>query len=75
MNRLDIIVNIVNIRQGFLSLIPAISTGLPMTHSFNLENYEINVPQILRNAAPARLYEEALRYESGSAISDVGALV
>ena len=31
-----------------------------MMHSFNLENYEINVPQILRNAAPARLYEEAL---------------
>ena len=74
-NRLDIIEIIVNIRQDFLSPVPAISTGIPMTHSFNLENYEINVPQILRNAAPARLYEEALRYESGSAISDVGALV
>ena len=75
MNRLDVIEIIVNIRQDSHSPIHAVSTGLPMMHSFNLENYEINVPQILRNAAPARLYEEALRYESGSAISDVGALV
>lgn len=46
-----------------------------MPSPFNLRNYEIHVTNILRNAIPARLYEEALRYESGSAISDMGALV
>ena len=46
-----------------------------MTSTFDLQKYEISVPHLVRNAAPARLYEEALRYESGSAISDMGALV
>ena len=36
---------------------------------------EISVGAILRNVAPARLYEEALRHERGSIISDQGALV
>ena len=36
---------------------------------------DISVGAILRNIAPARLYEEALRHERGSIISDQGALV
>ncbi len=36
---------------------------------------DISVDSILRNIAPARLYEEALRHERGSTISDQGALV
>ena len=36
---------------------------------------EISVGAILRNVAPAKLYEEALRHERGSIISDQGALV
>ena len=36
---------------------------------------EISVDEILRNMTPARLYEEALRHERGSIISDQGALV
>ena len=36
---------------------------------------EISVDAILRNVAPAKLYEEALRHERGSIISDQGALV
>ena len=43
--------------------------------SFDLSRHHIQAPTVLRNAAPAKLYEEALQYESGSAISDTGALV
>mmetsp|Transcript_19902 Transcript_19902/g.50187 ORF Transcript_19902/g.50187 Transcript_19902/m.50187 type:complete len:602 (+) Transcript_19902:181-1986(+) len=35
----------------------------------------LNVKEILHNAAPAKLYEEALRAEEGSYISSTGALV
>lgn len=43
--------------------------------SFNLGASGITVSRILRNAAPARLYEEALRYEPDTAIASTGALV
>ncbi|MEO0422988.1 MAG: phosphoenolpyruvate carboxykinase (ATP) [Pseudomonadota bacterium] len=40
-----------------------------------LEAYEIHVDHVLHNAAPAVLYEQALRNEPGSAITSAGALV
>jgi phosphoenolpyruvate carboxykinase (ATP) len=42
---------------------------------FNLKQYEINSDNIYRNTSVPELYEIALRYEKGSAISDVGALL
>ena len=42
--------------------------------SFDLSTYEISVSNVVRNAPPARLYEEALRYENAS-IASTGALV
>lgn len=46
-----------------------------MTKEFTLEQYNIEVTNILRNASPPILYEEALLYEPEAAISDVGALM
>lgn len=46
-----------------------------MSDSFSLESYGIQVKDVLRNATPAVLYEHALTYEAGSAISDQGALM
>ncbi len=46
-----------------------------MTAANPLERYEIQVPQVLHNVAPAALYEQALRNEPGSAITSAGALV
>ncbi len=42
---------------------------------FNLEQYGIQVKNILRNGRPAKLYEEGLRREPGSAIVSSGAFV
>ncbi|MCB9693938.1 MAG: phosphoenolpyruvate carboxykinase (ATP) [Alphaproteobacteria bacterium] len=42
---------------------------------FNLEQYGIQVKNILRNGLPAKLYEEGLRREPGSAIVSSGAFV
>lgn len=42
---------------------------------FNLTQYGITTDSILRNPAPARLYQEALLREKGSVISSTGALV
>ncbi len=41
---------------------------------FSLLDYQINVKTIYRNLTPAKLYEQALRNEAGSAITDGGAL-
>jgi ATP-dependent phosphoenolpyruvate carboxykinase len=41
----------------------------------DLSSNGITVPDILRNAAPATLYQEAIRRERNSAISDTGALI
>ena len=46
-----------------------------MEENIDLSEHHINVDTVWRNIAPAKLYEEALRYEKGSAISDTGALV
>jgi len=43
--------------------------------NFSLAQHGIHVEDVLRNAAPAALYEAALRYEKGSAIASTGALV
>ncbi|MDN3517736.1 phosphoenolpyruvate carboxykinase (ATP) [Aquisalimonas lutea] len=43
--------------------------------SFTLEKHDIHASRVLRNPAPARLYEEALAHEEGSAISAAGALI
>ncbi len=43
--------------------------------SFSLEQYGINVDNIIRNPYPPTLYEAALKYEKGSAITATGCLV
>jgi len=43
--------------------------------NFDLSKHNINVRTVFRNVAPAKLYEEALKREEGSAISSTGALV
>ena len=43
--------------------------------AFNLKQYGIDVENILRNTSVPSLYEIALRWEKGTAISDVGALL
>jgi phosphoenolpyruvate carboxykinase (ATP) len=45
-----------------------------MDERIDLKDHQIDVDTVWRNLAPARLYEEALRHEKGSAISEVGAL-
>ena len=50
------------------------SKGIFAVDTINLEKYHITNKNVLRNASPAQLYEEALTYESGSAITSVGAL-
>ncbi len=42
--------------------------------NFSLSEYEIDVENVFRNLSPARLYEEALKKEKGSAITADGAL-
>ena len=46
-----------------------------MAEEFSLEKHGIHVDRVVRNAAPAALYEAALRWEKGSAIAASGALV
>ncbi len=46
-----------------------------MSEKFSLTQHGINVADILRNPAPASLYELALQREKGSAITSAGALV
>ncbi len=41
----------------------------------DLSKHDIKVKDIIRNAAPARFYEEAIRYDEGSAVTNNGALV
>ncbi|MBP6629545.1 MAG: phosphoenolpyruvate carboxykinase (ATP) [Kofleriaceae bacterium] len=42
---------------------------------FSLETHGITVPEVYRNASPAFLYEAALRFEKGTAISSTGAMI
>jgi phosphoenolpyruvate carboxykinase (ATP) len=46
-----------------------------MPTPFSLEQHQITVEHVIRNAAPPVLYEAALRYEKGSAIASSGALI
>ena len=46
-----------------------------MSAPFSLAPHGIHVDQVLRNAAPAVLYEMALRHEPGTAITATGAMV
>lgn len=43
--------------------------------AIDLQPYGLTVSQILHNASPATLYQEAIRREHGTAISDSGALI
>lgn len=43
--------------------------------AFNLSQHDIHVENIIRNPAPGRFYEDAIKYDEGSAIADNGALV
>jgi phosphoenolpyruvate carboxykinase (ATP) len=52
-----------------------VEQGPAMNEHFDLRQHDITVGHVLRNAAPARLYEEALRNEKGSAIVASGALL
>jgi phosphoenolpyruvate carboxykinase (ATP) len=42
---------------------------------FNLKKHEIDVETIIRNPAPGKFYEDAIKYDPGSVITDNGALV
>ncbi|WP_420628136.1 phosphoenolpyruvate carboxykinase (ATP) [Candidatus Leptofilum sp.] len=46
-----------------------------MTNSFTLQQHNIEVTNIVRNARPAKLYQEALAYEPEAAIADSGAIM
>ena len=46
-----------------------------MSNAFSLEEQGIEVENVLRNPPPSRLYEEAIRYDSGDSIAESGALV
>ena len=43
--------------------------------SFDLSSHGITVKTVLRNADPSKLYEEAIRFDPGTTISDTGALI
>ena len=46
-----------------------------LSNQFNLKQYNIDVTQVVRNAMPAQLYQEALAHEVDAAIADTGALM
>ena len=46
-----------------------------MSKQFTLKQHNIEVTNIIRNAMPAKLYQEALAYEADAAIADSGALM
>src|SRR6266852_4537586 len=41
----------------------------------DLSTYSTTVPNVFRNLNPAKLYEEAIRYEPNTTISSAGALI
>ena len=43
--------------------------------AFNLKQHGLSCRNVYRNLPPSRLYEEAIRHESGTTISDTGALI
>jgi len=46
-----------------------------LSHNFSLTQYNIEIDNIIRNAMPARLYQEALKHEEDAAIADSGAIM
>lgn len=42
---------------------------------FDLKRHGLTAKRVLRNPAPSKLYEEAIRFESGTTISDTGCLI
>lgn len=46
-----------------------------MSEGFHLQEYGIDVEDVVRNAVPAVLYQEAMAYEKGAAIASSGALI
>lgn len=48
---------------------------MPTMESFDLLEHGITVKDVLRNAPPSRLYEEAIRHDRGTTIADSGALI
>ena len=46
-----------------------------MRNKVDLSKHKISVENIIRNPAPGRFYEDAIKFDSGSAITDTGALV
>jgi len=46
-----------------------------MDSKYSLEQYGITVREVHRNASPGALYEHAITYDPGSAISNTGALM
>ncbi|MCB0060723.1 MAG: phosphoenolpyruvate carboxykinase (ATP) [Caldilineaceae bacterium] len=46
-----------------------------MVMNFSLKQYKIDVADVVRNAMPAVLYQEAMANEKGAAIADSGALM
>jgi len=45
------------------------------SHTLDLSHLGIGVREVIRNPAPAKMYEEALQHERGSAIASSGAMV
>lgn len=46
-----------------------------MTKTIDLSEHKISVENIIRNPSPARFYEDAIKFDSGSAITNKGSLV
>lgn len=46
-----------------------------MESGFSLSRHGINVREVCRNLPPGSLYEEAIRHEAGTSISDTGCLI
>lgn len=61
----------------FSEALPTVSiqANAPMLKPYFLEPLGINVQDVVYNASPAVLYEEALKYDKGASISDNGALI
>lgn len=43
--------------------------------SFNLSPHALHAPTVLRNVSPSAWYEEAIRYDKGTTLSDAGCLI
>lgn len=52
-----------------------VNRSTTMDTSIRLEKQGIFVRDVIRNASPARLYEEAILYDEGAAISSTGAIM